>query len=125
MINNTRNDRVGIDPTLASRVKKKDARGVSEAQNQDGQKNVNSTLAAESYGVHLSSKAREIAEARQKALSVAQSTPEVREDRVNAIKKRIAEGSYQVDAGKVANGIAAEALRDHVALSMHDEAKEA
>jgi len=69
------------------------------------------------WDVQISPEAIELAEARQKAMNVAKATNPVREDRVADIKRRIADGSYKVDAGKVADGIMAEAIRDHVASS--------
>jgi negative regulator of flagellin synthesis FlgM len=47
----------------------------------------------------ISGKARDMAQAK----SVAQSSPDVREDKVAALRARIAEGKYSVDAQKVAD----------------------
>jgi len=67
--------------------------------------------------VDVSNKARDLAEARKKALEIAMATPDVREDKVADIKKRIAEGTYQIDSGKIADGILREAIFDHLADS--------
>jgi negative regulator of flagellin synthesis FlgM len=51
--------------------------------------------------VHLSGKAKELAELKQ----VINQMPEIRTDKVEALKKAIQEGSYQVDSLKVAGKI--------------------
>ena len=69
------------------------------------------------WNVQISPEAVELAEARQKAMNVAKNTNPIREDRVADLKRRIADGSYKVDAGNIADGMMAEAIRDHVANS--------
>ncbi len=51
--------------------------------------------------VNLSGKAKELAELKQ----VIQEMPEIRTDKVEALKKSIQEGSYKVDSFKVAGKI--------------------
>ena len=65
--------------------------------------------------VSISSGAKDRAEAYQKALDIARKTPDVREDRVAALKKQIAEGTYKADSGNIADGMLREAIRDHLA----------
>ncbi len=48
--------------------------------------------------VHLSGKAKELEELKQ----IIQQMPEIRTDKVEALKKAIQEGSYQVDSLKIA-----------------------
>jgi negative regulator of flagellin synthesis FlgM len=48
--------------------------------------------------VHLSGKAKELAELKQ----VINQMPEIRTDKVEALKKAIQEGTYQVDSMKIA-----------------------
>jgi negative regulator of flagellin synthesis FlgM len=67
------------------------------------------------YDVQISDQAKSKADAFQKALGIARATPDVREDRVAALKKQIADGTYQVDSGKVADGMLLEAIKDHLA----------
>lgn len=55
----------------------------------------------------ISGRARDMAQAK----SVAQSSPDVREDRIAALKAKIAEGKYQVDAQKVADKMVDEHLQ--------------
>lgn len=66
------------------------------------------------FDVNLSPAAREKAKAFQKALEIARNTPDIREDRVAEIKKKIQDGTYQVDSGKIADGMLMEAIRDKV-----------
>ena len=67
------------------------------------------------FDVNLSQASKEKAQAYQKALEIARRTPDIREDRVAEIKKKIQDGNYQVDAGKIADGMLMEAIRDKVA----------
>jgi len=67
--------------------------------------------------VALSPKARELADARKRAFDIAKATPDVREDRVAELKRQIQAGTYQVDPGKIADGIAREALLEYLAES--------
>ncbi len=67
--------------------------------------------------VAVSPKARELADARKKAFDIAKATPEIREERVAALKAQIQSGQYQVDPGKIADGIAREALLEYLADS--------
>lgn len=67
--------------------------------------------------VALSPKARELADARKKAFDIAKATPDIREDRVAELKRQIQAGQYQVDPGKIADGIAREALLEYLAES--------
>ena len=61
--------------------------------------------------VDLSAKAREIQQVRK----ILEETPDVREEKVQALKRQIANGSYQVDAAKIAEKMVGEALIDIVA----------
>jgi len=69
---------------------------------------------AKGVNVALSDQSRELSGAHKKALDIARNTPDVRADRVAELKKQIAEGTYQVDSGKVADGIMREAILDHL-----------
>lgn len=79
---------------------------------------------ATDYGLDVSQKAREMAQARAKAVEIARNTPDVREDRVAELKKKIQDGTYQIEPERIADGMMREALRDQVATDMHQEAKE-
>jgi negative regulator of flagellin synthesis FlgM len=58
----------------------------------------NSQQINKSDQVHLSGKAKELAELKQ----VINQMPEIRTDKVEALKKAIQEGTYQVDSLKIA-----------------------
>ncbi len=72
------------------------------------------TKSAETVGVNISPKAKERADAQQKALEIARNTPDVREDRVKALKAQIDAGTYQIDSGKIADGMLREAIKEHL-----------
>lgn len=57
----------------------------------------------------ISQKSKELANAK----SIASETPDVREDRVADLKKKISEGSYQVDSEAVADRL----VDDHMRMS--------
>lgn len=65
--------------------------------------------------VNVSAKARELGEAHRKAFDIAKSTPDVREDRIAAIKQQVQDGTYKVDSGNIADGILREAVREKLA----------
>ena len=67
------------------------------------------------FDVSLSPKAREMMEARKKALDIARNTPDVREDKVAEMKARINSGAYKPDANKIYDGMMREAILDHLA----------
>jgi flagellar biosynthesis anti-sigma factor FlgM len=45
-------------------------------------------------------------------LQILEELPDVRQDKVDKLRKQIQQGSYQVDAGRVADRILEEALKD-------------
>ncbi|MFK7824978.1 MAG: flagellar biosynthesis anti-sigma factor FlgM [Oligoflexales bacterium] len=70
-----------------------------------------------SYDVDLSSKSRAMRSQHKKAYDIAKATPGVREKKIAELKAKIQNGTYQVDSGKIADGILKEAIRDHLASS--------
>lgn len=66
--------------------------------------------AAPAAEVSISPRAKEMAAANR----VARDTPDVREDKVEHYKKLIQSGEYKPDAGKIADGIAREAIKDEL-----------
>ena len=66
------------------------------------------------YNVNLSGKGKEINDARAKALEIAKNTPDIREDRVMELKKKIESGEYKVSSENIADGILREAIRDEL-----------
>jgi negative regulator of flagellin synthesis FlgM len=71
--------------------------------------------AAENFNVQLSPAAKQRAAEQAKALDIARNTPDVRENRVMDLKKRIQDGTYKVEADKVADGMLREAILEHLA----------
>ena len=69
---------------------------------------------SKSVNVALSNQSKDIAEAHKKALDIARNTPDVRENRVAELKKQINDGTYQIDSGKIADGMMREAILDHL-----------
>lgn len=53
--------------------------------------------------------------AAKKAFDIAKGTPDVREDRVAALKAQIQAGTYKVDSGDIADGMLREAIKEHLA----------
>ena len=71
----------------------------------------------QSYDVALSNYSKKAQNDHKKALDIARSTPEIREDRVKELKEKIKNGTYKVDSGKVADGMLREAILEHLASS--------
>jgi negative regulator of flagellin synthesis FlgM len=69
------------------------------------------------YGVELSDRARSRASDQKKAFDIAKNTPDVRENRVAELKAKIQAGTYEVDSGKIADGLLREAFMEHLATS--------
>jgi len=69
------------------------------------------------FGVQLSDSGRKRAEEQKKAFEIAKNTPDVREDKVAAIKAKIQAGTYEVDSGKIADGMLREAIMEHLATN--------
>lgn len=67
------------------------------------------------FKVALSDKSQSLRKSQAKAMGLAQSTDDVRAERVKQLKEQIKNGDYKVDAGKVADGILVEAIKDHIA----------
>ena len=80
--------------------------------------NVGSAAAGpKDFGVQLSDEGRKRADERKKAFEIAKNTPDVREDKVAALKAKIQAGNYEVDSGKIADGMLREAIMEHLATS--------
>lgn len=70
----------------------------------ESEKNAKSRTIEDSTKTDISSKAKEFS----KAYSVAASTPDIREDRVADLKKRISEGTYKIDNEAIADKMISE-----------------
>jgi negative regulator of flagellin synthesis FlgM len=68
-----------------------------------------------SVDVNVSDKAKARSAEQKLAKDIAMNAPDVREDKVAAIKTKIANGTYQVDSGKIADGMMREAIMEHLA----------
>lgn len=69
----------------------------------------------DSANVQISTTAKDRADAQKRAFDIAKATPEIREDKVADIKARIQNGTYQLDSGKIADGMLREAIMEHLA----------
>lgn len=65
---------------------------------------------SDAANVQISPRAREMAQAKK----IVDETPDVREDKVAHFKELIAKGEYKADAGKIADGILSEAIREEL-----------
>ncbi len=87
---------------------------VTHAQTKKGEKAAEAsasprTEAAGDAKTEISSKAKEFAKAKE----VANEAPDVREEKIAALKARIAEGKYKVDADSIADRMVDEHIRMH------------
>ena len=97
-----------VDRTLLDEMAK------SENAKKKGQQKIQAKT-PQGVDVALSPDARDLAEAHAKAYEIALGTPEVREDRVAALKAKIQNGTYKVNAPGIADGILREAILDKLA----------
>ena len=77
----------------------------------------NASASNKNYGVELSDKGKSRAAEQKKAFDIAKNTPDIREDRVAELKAKIQAGTYEVDSGKIADGMLREAIMEHLATS--------
>jgi negative regulator of flagellin synthesis FlgM len=78
-----------------------------KAQAKRGAQQAGGAAAAEGAKAQISTKGKEFARAKE----VATSAPDVREERIAELKRRIAAGKYQVDANAVADRMVDEHLK--------------
>lgn len=91
-------------------------------QNKDrieSDENLNQNSPKAGYQVQLSDVALERKAAQNKARLIAQNTNPIREDKVMSLKKLIESGEYNIDSGKIADGILKEAIKER--LSMEED----
>ena len=88
-------------------------KAAEKGQSKDGAKQTRGK--GKGFDVNLSSQAKNIAESRAKALEIAKNTPDVRMDKVASIKEQIANGTYKVDSGRIADGMLREAIMEKLA----------
>lgn len=91
-----------IHSTQTDATKKSEQTAKTERARQTEQ--VAKTQTASSSSSEISDKAKEFA----KAHAVASATPDVREDRIAELKKRIAAGDYKVDSDAIADKMIAD-----------------
>jgi negative regulator of flagellin synthesis FlgM len=97
-----------VSATKPESKKTEDLKSTSRAEKlkqMDGiEKSAKSRTIEDSSKTDISAKAKDFS----KAYSVAASTPDVREDKIAEIKKRLAEGTYKVDNDAVADKMISE-----------------
>lgn len=91
------------------------ARKEEEVKDKDDQANQKTDLSTKNWSVQLSPQSKALSTARQKAVDIAQSTSDIRQDRIDELKAKISSGEYKIDPEKIADGILKEAIRDHLA----------
>ena len=95
-----------IQSTQTDQAKKSDSAAKTAKAGQLAQIQKNQGTSAGDSKSDISAKGKEFAQAH----AVAKSTPDVREDRIAALKKQIQDGKYEVDANKVADRMVGEHL---------------
>ncbi len=93
-----------VKKSSAGQAKGTDALGQSQGKNSN-------------YNVSISPESEKVRSFRNKMFEAAKDSPAVREDKVKEFKDKIASGSYQVDSGKIADGMLREAIREKLAES--------
>ena len=99
--------------------------GVSDSKKADESKhanreNVNDAASKKKVGVNvnISESALKRSEEIKKAYEIAQNTSPIRQDRVDEIKKKIADGTYEINSGRIADGLLMEATKDELSTGL-------
>lgn len=100
-----------VSPALTGNTTIQKTKGV---QAEADAKKIKAKASEGDYNVNLSGRAKEMQEARAKALDIARKTPDVREDKVSELKRKIESGDYKVSSENIADGILREAIRDEL-----------
>jgi flagellar biosynthesis anti-sigma factor FlgM len=90
----------------------------------DAKKSEAKNASVSNYKVEISPESQDLSQIRTKVLDAAKNTSPEREERIQALKTKIQAGQYEVQPEQIADGMMREALKDHIALRMHDEANE-
>lgn len=94
--------------------------GATQAEKSENAKNAHEGKAVGSKAnengvqVNLSAQARNRSEQLKTAFDIAKNTDPVRNERVEELKKKIANGTYQVESGQIADGMLMEAVKDEL-----------
>lgn len=113
-VNNVKNSGAGAPPTpLASANDASKTSKVAAKQAQGAYAQAAAPSTRDAANVQISSRAKEMSMARR----IAEETPDVREDKVAKFKSLIESGQYRPDAGRIADAIAAEAIKDELSKS--------
>ncbi len=94
------------ETSAAKRTGKANANGAGKA----AEKNPAAATSSESVNAKISTKGKEMVRAK----AIATQTPDVREDKIAELKKRIAEGKYHVDSDAVADRL----VDDHMQMGL-------
>ena len=108
-----------LNPAATSGVgtSKSASTGRAEKKSSENSSRTKSEL-NDAVSTQLSSRAKEMTTAKK----IAKDSPDIRDEKkIEALKKRIENRQYQIDPGKVADGIAREALLDHFALENQED----
>ena len=97
------------------KLNQKDLGKVDDAKAEEKARASNISRDQTGVDVALSSSAKELAEAHAKALDIALNTPDINEQRVEELKKKIQTGTYKINAAGIADGILKEAVLERLA----------
>lgn len=95
-----------------------DAKKAKEAQHAYEGKPSDSVAKNSGVNVNLSEASLKRSEQMKKAFEIAKTTSPIREDRVAELRQKIADGTYQLDSGKIADGILMEAVKDELSTGL-------
>ena len=99
--------------------------GVSDSKKAQQAKNAYEGKAADNVqkkngvNVNLSEAAKQRSEQFKTAFDIAKNTSPIREDRVAEIRAKIENGTYAIDAGKIADGMLMEAAKDEISTKLY------
>ena len=98
-----------VETELLKRTEKEKEADANEPVKESRRANTND------YSINLSQLSKDISAAKKRAIEIAGSTPDIRQDKIDSIRDKIKNSEYVIDSGKIADGILRESIRDHLA----------
>ena len=100
-----------LNSSRMNNVSQEEAEKLKDLQNKDIKKQG-------SFDVDFSDQGKVRSAELAKAMEIARNTSAIRQDRVDELKARIQAGNYQIDSGKIADGMLREAIKDRISTDL-------
>ena len=115
-IDHTPKDVITQPPNGLPIEREKELNAAVQIDNEKLERSRKASSSHESVQVDLSNQSQKIKDSMDKAYQIAMATSDIRESKVNELKERIRNGTYLVDSGRIADGMAREAILEYLAM---------